>query len=404
MKRNIKDFDFQNKKVIIRCDLNVPMKDNVITDDTRIIASLKTIKYIIDNGGSAIILSHLGKVKTKEDKKTKSLKSVSLRLSELLDKEVIFSEETRGSKLEVMARNLEPGQILLIENTRFEDIDGKKESSCDEELSKYWASLGDIFINDAYGTSHRAHASNVGISKYLPNGLGFLVEEETTKLDSIMTEDTHPFIVIMGGAKVSDKIKVIENLILKCDKLLIGGGMAYTFINALGYNIGTSLLDEESVDFCKEILTKHKDKIILPIDCVCAPNLESNDYRIKDINNIENTEMGLDIGPKTIELYCEVLSNAKRVIINGPMGVFENPNYANGTKKIYDFITDNNIKTLVGGGDSASSVNLLSNPNNFYHISTGGGATLEYLEGKILPAINAIEDKNQLSKEGKKWE
>ena len=392
MKKSIESIDVSNKKVIIRCDLNVPIKDGVIQDDTRIKASLKTINYILNNNGSVIILSHLGKVKEESDKIKNSLKPVSVRLSELLNREVLFSSVTCGEELDNMARNLKSGEVLLIENTRFEDLNGNKESGCDSELAKYWASLGDIFINDAYGTCHRAHASNVGISKYLPNALGFLVLEEVNKLDGILNEGTHPFVVIMGGAKVSDKIKVIENLINKCDKLLVGGGMAFTFIKAMGYDIGSSLLDEESIDFCKGILNKYKDKIELPIDCVCSKDIDDDDFSIKDIDNISNDEMGLDIGPKTISKYCDLLKSAKRVIINGPMGVFEKDVYSKGTKEIYDCITANGIKALVGGGDSASSVNKLSNPKLFYHISTGGGATLEYLEGKILPGIAAIED------------
>ena len=276
MKKSIENIDISGKKVIIRCDLNVPIKDGVIQDDTRIRASLKTINYILDNNASVIILSHLGKVKEESDKIKNSLKPVSVRLGQLLGRDVFFSEVTRGKELNKMAKNLKPGEVLLIENTRFEDLDGKKESSCDLELAKYWASLGDVFINDAYGTCHRTHASNVGIAKYLPNALGFLVLEEVNKLDGILNEDTHPFIVIMGGAKVSDKIKVIENLVTKCDKLLIGGGMAYTFIKAKGYEIGSSLLDEESIDFCKNILNKYKDKIELPIDTIVTKDIESD--------------------------------------------------------------------------------------------------------------------------------
>lgn len=393
MLKTIKDYDLNNKKVILRCDLNVPIKDGIITDDTRIKASLKTINYILDNGGSPIILSHLGKVKEPSDLKKNDLYPVSQRLAELLNRKVIFSKTTRGKELDYLVLNLKQGEVLLIQNTRYEDLDGKKESSCNLDLAKYWASLGDIFINDAYGTCHREHASNVGISKFLPNGLGFLVEEEVNKLDNIINENTHPFIVIMGGAKVSDKIKVIENLILKCDKLLIGGGMAYTFLNALGYNIGSSLLDKESLNFCKNILNQYHQKIILPLDSLVATSINSNEYKIKDIDSINDNEIGLDIGPKTVKLFTNNLSNAKRVIINGPMGMFENENYAQGTKEIYNYLTKNNIKTLVGGGDSASSVNKLSNPSKFYHISTGGGATLEYLEGVNLPGISAINEK-----------
>ena len=396
MKKTIKDYDLNDKKVIIRCDLNVPIKDGVIGDDTRIKASLKTIRYAIDNNAKVILLSHLGKVKETSDLEKNNLYPVSIRLSELLDREVFFSNVTKGKELEDKVNTLNNGDILLVQNTRYEDLNGKLESSCDEDLAKYWASLGDIFINDAYGTTHRAHASNVGIAKYLPNGLGFLVEEEVTKLDSILTEDTHPFVVVMGGAKVSDKIKVIENLILKCDKLLIGGGMAYTFLKSLGYNIGASIVDTESIDFCKNILNKYSNKISLPIDNVVSTSLESNDYHVKDIEENTDLDMGLDIGPKTISLFTSVLKDAKRVVINGPMGCFENPNYATGTKALYDFITDNDIKTLIGGGDSASSVNKLSDSSEFYHISTGGGATLEYLEGKILPGISVINEKETI--------
>lgn len=396
MKKTIRDYDLNNKKVIIRCDLNVPIKEGIIEDDTRIKASLKTIKYALDNGAKVILLSHLGKVKEEQDLIKNNLYPVSIRLGELLDKEVFFSLETTGKELENKINSLKSGEILLVQNTRYEDLNGKKESTCNEDLAKYWASLGDVFINDAYGTSHRAHASNVGIAKYLPNGLGFLVEEEVSKLDNILTEDTHPFIVIMGGAKVNDKIKVIENLILKCDKLLIGGGMSYTFLKAQGHNVGSSIIDSDSLDFCKNILNKYSNKIVLPIDNVVSTSLESEEYQTKNITEMNTSDMGLDIGPKTVELFSNILKDAKRVVINGPMGCFENPIYACGTKDIYDFITTNNIKTLIGGGDSASSVNKLSNPNKFYHISTGGGATLEYLEGKILPGISVINEKEEI--------
>ena len=394
MKKTVTDYNLDNKKVILRCDLNVPIKDGVILDDTRIKASLKTINYILDNGGCVIILSHLGKIKTKDDLEKNNLYPVSIRLSELLGRDVLFSDKTRGIELEKMVSNLKSGDVLLVQNTRYEDLIDKKESSCDLELAKYWASLGDIFINDAYGTMHRAHASNVGICKYLPNGLGFLPNDEINKIDNIMNEDSHPFVVIMGGAKVSDKIRVIENLVLKCDKLLIGGGMAYTFLKAQGYNIGNSLLDDDSLDFCKGILSKYSDKIVLPVDTVVSFSDHDNST-IKPINGIDNNEIGFDIGPDTIRLFCDNLKNAKRVIINGPMGMFENKKYEVGTREIYNYIVTNNIKALVGGGDSASSVNKLSNPDKFYHISTGGGATLEYLEGKELPGISVIDEKEE---------
>ncbi len=392
MKKTIKDYELSSKTIIIRCDLNVPMHDNHIDDDTRIKASLKTIKYAIDHNAKVIIMSHLGKVKDESDKKDKSLYPVSQRLQELLGKPVIFSKETRGEELTRLAQNLKDGDVLLVENTRFEDINGKKESTCDDELSKYWASLGDIFINDAYGTSHRAHASNVGIAKHLPSGVGFLIEEELTKLDDIINEDTHPFIVIMGGKKVSDKIKVIQNLLPKCDKLIVGGAMAYTFLKAKNNPVGKSLVEDDYLSYCKDLLNEYPDKIILPVDSVVSTSIDSNKVSIKQNEDFTDEDIGFDIGPATISKFQDNLKNAKRVIINGTMGVSENANYANGTKAIYQYLKDNHIKTLIGGGDSAASVNQLGFANQFYHISTGGGATLEYLEGKELPGISVIQD------------
>lgn len=396
MKKTIRDYDLSGKKVIIRVDFNVPIKNGVIQDDTRIVASLNTIRYAIENRAKVILFSHLGKIKTNEDLEKNNLYPVSVRLSELLDKEVLFANKTRGIELEEMVSSLKEGDVILVQNTRYEDLDGKKESSCDEELARYWASLGDVFINDAYGTSHRAHASNVGIGTYLPNGIGFLIEEEINKLDGILKEDTHPFVVMMGGAKVSDKIKVIENLIQKCDKLLVGGGMAYTFLKVKGYDVGSSIVDNDSLDFCSNILRDYSDKIILPIDNVVASSMEAKDCYTKEIQNMDSMDMGLDIGPMTVNLFCQELNGAKRVVVNGPMGCFENEKYANGTRMIYEYITENQIKTLVGGGDSASSVNKLSDKDKFYHISTGGGATLEYLEGKVLPGISVIHEKEEI--------
>ena len=388
--KTIKDYDVKGKKVILRCDFNVPMIDGKISDDTRIKASLKTINYLIDNDAKIIILSHLGKVKTKQDKKSNSLYQVYLKLKELLNTNVYFSKNTTGIKLEEYVSNLKEKEVLLVENTRYEDIDDKKESQCDMKLSKYWARLGDIFINDAYGTLHRKHASNVGVCMLLPNGIGFLVEEELNKIDSFLNENTNPFVVIMGGKKVSDKIKVIDNLILKCDKLLIGGAMSFTFLYSKGFKVNKEYVELEQLDYCKNLLTKYKDKIILPLDFKVSTSLEDTTYLTKDIENIEINDKAYDIGSKTIDLFKDNLNNAKRVLINGPMGVFENKLYEEGTKEIYQYLTDNNIKTLIGGGDSASSVNKLGFENKFYHVSTGGGATLEYLEGKGLPGLRVI--------------
>ncbi|MBQ8218904.1 MAG: phosphoglycerate kinase [Bacilli bacterium] len=386
MKKTIKDYNYQGKKVILRCDLNVPINNGIITDDTRIKESLKTINYLIDNEAKIIILSHLGKIKTEEDKEKNTLYPIFKRLQELLDTNVYFSNEPTGKKLEELVSKLQNKDILLIENTRYLDYPDKLESACDIELSKYWASLGDIFINDAYGTSHRKHASNVGIANNLPNAIGFLVEKEITSLDDIMNEKTNPFVIIMGGKKVSDKTLIINNLINKCNKILLGGGMCFTFLKANNINIGLSIVDDENINFCKDILNKYSDKIVLPIDII------TKDKEIKDINNLSDTDIGYDIGPKTIKLYQDILKDAKRVIVNGPMGVFEEKYFSKGTKSLYQTLKENNIKTLIGGGDSAASVNLLGFANSFYHISTGGGATLEYLSGKELPAIECIDD------------
>lgn len=387
MKKTIKDYQYKDKTVIIRCDLNVPIKNNEIEDDTRINESLSSINYLIDNNAKIIILSHLGKIKTEEDKINNTLYPVYLKLKELLNTNVYFSKELMGESLEEKVKNLKEKEVLLIENTRYADYPDKLESSCDLNLAKYWASLGDIFINDAYGTTHRKHASNVGISQFLPSAIGFLIEKEMTKLDSIMNESTHPFTVIMGGKKISDKTLVIDNLIKKCDYLLLGGGMCFTFLKSMNLNTGLSIVDNDNIEYCKNILNNNKDKLILPLDIV------TKDNKIKNINEISDEDIGYDIGPKTIKEFTHILKDSKRVIVNGPMGVFEEEPFSHGTKEILQVLKENNIKTLVGGGDSASAVNQLGFANEFYHISTGGGATLEYLSGKKLPGIEAISDK-----------
>ena len=387
MKKTIKDYQYKDKTVIIRCDLNVPIKNNEIEDDTRINESLSSINYLIDNNAKIIILSHLGKIKTEEDKINNTLYPVYLKLKELLNTNVYFSKELMGESLEEKVKNLKEKEVLLIENTRYADYPDKLESSCDLNLAKYWASLGDIFINDAYGTTHRKHASNVGISQFLPSAIGFLIEKEMTKLDSIMNESTHPFTVIMGGKKISDKTLVIDNLIKKCDYLLLGGGMCFTFLKSMNLNTGLSIVDNDNIEYCKNILNNNKDKLILPLDIV------TKDNKIKNINEISDEDIGYDIGPKTIKEFTHILKNSKRVIVNGPMGVFEEEPFSHGTKEILQVLKENNIKTLVGGGDSASAVNQLGFASEFYHISTGGGATLEYLSGKKLPGIEAISEK-----------
>lgn len=392
MKVTVRDLDLNNKKVLIRCDFNVPIVNGIIEDDTRIVKSLATIKYVLSKNAKVILLSHLGRVKCEEDKKKLDLAIVGKRLSELLNKEVIFASVTRGEELEQKVNNMNYGDILLIQNTRYEDLDGKKESSCDEELSKYWASLGDVFINDAFGTIHRAHASNVGISKYLESGIGFLVENELNKL-SVLNSPLHEFNVIMGGAKVSDKIGVIENLINKCDHLLIGGGMAYTFLKAKGMNIGNSLLDEENIEFCKKMLELHKEKIILPIDHIVSKGIDDTEVKIKDISDINSDEMGLDIGPKTISLFKDVLKMSKTILWNGPLGYSEVSYYENGTKDVLKYIVDLNVTSILGGGDIVAASSRYNLKDKVFHASTGGGATLCYLEGKELPGLKYIKDK-----------
>lgn len=387
MKKTIKDYEYDGKKVIIRCDLNVPIKNGMITDDTRIKESLISLNYLINHNAKVIILAHLGKVKTNEDKKDNSLYPVYERLKNYLDTSVYFSKETRGIALENLVNNLKNKEVLLVENTRYEDVPNKLESGCDKELSKYWASLGDIFINDAYGTIHRVHTSNVGIARILPSGIGFLVEKEITKLTEILNEKTHPYTLVMGGKKVSDKTLVIDNLITKCDYLLLGGGMCFTFLKAKGLSVGSSIVDDDNLEYCKSILSNYSNKIILPLDIV------TKDKKIVDIDNINDNDIGYDIGPKTIELFAKILKDSKRVILNGPMGVFEEKPFDNGTKSIYEVLKQNHIKTLIGGGDSAASVNLLGYTNDFFHVSTGGGATLEYLSGTKLKALEVISEK-----------
>lgn len=394
MKKTIRDYDLNNKKVIIRVDFNVPVKDGIIKDDNRIIESLKTIKYAIDNNAKVILLSHLGRVKTDKDKENNSLKPIAFRLSELLDKKVIFVDETCGEVLESTVSNMNPGDVILVENTRYEDLNGNKESGNDPQLGKYWASLGDIYINDAFGTAHRAHASNVGIASNLPNGIGFLIEKELKNLDIAVTNPNRPFTVILGGSKVKDKIGVIENLVTKADYILIGGGMAFTFLKAANLPIGNSILDSENIEFCKRMLEKYKDKLILPIDSVCSTSMEDGTHcRECFINDIKENEIGLDIGHGTIKVFKEILNNSKTIVWNGPVGMFEQPAYANGTKQICEVLKKSNAITILGGGDTASAAINFGYKDAFTHISTGGGASLELLEGKVLPGIEIINNK-----------
>ncbi|MDU5912185.1 MAG: phosphoglycerate kinase, partial [Staphylococcus epidermidis] len=353
------------------------------------------IEYIIEQGGKLVLFSHLGKVKEESDKEGLSLKPVAENLSKKLGKEVIFVPETRGEKLETAIENLNEGDVLLVENTRFEDLDGKKESKNDPELGKYWASLGDVFVNDAFGTAHREHASNVGISTHLETAAGYLMEKEIKFIGGVVNDPQKPVVAILGGAKVSDKINVIKNLVNIADKILIGGGMAYTFIKAQGKEIGLSLLEEDKIDFAKDLLENNGDQIVLPVDCKIAKEF-SNDAKITEvsINEIPSDQEAMDIGPKTVELFNKELQGAHTVVWNGPMGVFEFSNFAKGTIGVCESIAKlEDATTIIGGGDSAAAAISLGFEDDFTHISTGGGASLEYLEGKELPGIKAINDK-----------
>ncbi|AFJ26839.1 phosphoglycerate kinase [Streptococcus parasanguinis] len=397
-KLTVKDVDLKGKKVLVRVDFNVPVKDGVITNDNRITAALPTIKYILEQGGRAILFSHLGRVKEEADKEGKSLAPVAADLAAKLGQEVKFIPGvTRGAELEAAVNALEDGQVLLVENTRFEDVDGKKESKNDPELGKYWASLGDgIFVNDAFGTAHRAHASNVGISANVEKAVaGFLLENEIAYIKEAVEAPERPFVAILGGSKVSDKIGVIENLLEKADKVLIGGGMTYTFYKAQGIEIGNSLVEEDKLDVAKALLEKSNGKLVLPVD-----SKEANAFA--DYTEVKDTEgeavdpgfLGLDIGPKSIAKFDQELTGAKTVVWNGPMGVFENPDFQAGTIGVMDAIVKQpGVKSIIGGGDSAAAAINLGRADKFSWISTGGGASMELLEGKELPGLAALTDK-----------
>lgn len=394
---NLENIDLKDKKVIIRCDFNVPIKNGIIEDDNRIVESLPTINLVKDKGAKIILMSHLGRVQSVEDKINKTLKPVADRLSELLNQKIIFVDETRGEKLEQAINNLKNGDILLMENTRFEDIDGKKESKNNPELGKYWSSLADFYVNDAFATAHRAHASNVGIATFLPSCFGLLIRKELNIFNKALNNPARPLTVIIGGSKVADKIGVLENLINKADYILIGGGMAYTFLKAKGYNIGASLLDEEKIDFCKNLLNK-TDKIILPVDSLVAKDLnEESKVVTKNNDEFNDNDIGLDIGPKTIDLFKSYIQKSKTIIWNGPVGYFEIPAFAGGTRALADSIINVPCTSIVGGGDTASALINMGYKEKFTHISTGGGASLELLEGKELPGIKVIEDQNEIN-------
>jgi len=403
-KKIVSDLQVKGKKVLIRVDFNVPMKNGVITDDTRVRAALPTIKYVVDNGGKAIVFSHLGRVKSAEDIAKNDIAPVAKRLEELIGKKVLFVNATRGKELEDAAANLKSGEILMFQNTRYEDFDveankeTKKESKNDPELGKYWASLGDVFVNDAFGTAHRAAASNVGIaSNVKETAAGFLLEKEIKFIGGAVDNPVRPYVAILGGSKVSDKIGVIEALLEKADKVLVGGAMMFTFLKAEGYNVGASRCEEqEFVDLAKNLLAKANGKIVLPVDAIVNKAFEDTKGTAKAVDAFASDDMGLDIGPKTLELFAKELAGAKTVVWNGPMGVFEMKNYAAGTVGVCDLLaklTKEGASTIIGGGDSAAAAEQLGYASKVSHISTGGGASLEYLEGKELPGIKCVDEK-----------
>ena len=394
-KKTLEDIDVKGKKVLVRCDFNVPMnEEGEITDDTRVKSSLPTIEYLLKEDAKVILMSHLGRPKGEANHKY-SLKAVAERLSELLAKDVKFLQDDNvvSEKVKEDVASMKNSDIVLLENTRFR----KEETKNGDDFSKELASLGDVFINDAFGTSHRAHASNVGVSTYLPSGLGFLVGKEVGIMGKALDDPQRPFLAILGGAKVSDKIGVIENLLEKVDSIIIGGGMAYTFLKAKGLEVGTSLLEEDKVELAGSLIKKAQEKgvdLILPLDIVVAKEFKNDtDFKTVDIDKIPENMMGLDIGEKTIELFIETIEKSKTIIWNGPLGVFEMENFKNGTYSIAKALANSDAITIIGGGDSASAVEKAGYSNKMTHVSTGGGASLELLEGKVLPGIEAISNK-----------
>ena len=401
-KLTVDDIDVKGKRVLCRCDFNVPLKNGVITDENRLVAALPTIKKLIADGGKVILCSHLGKVKTEEDKPSKTLAPVAKRLSELLGQEVKFAAdpEVVGANARAAVAEMKDGDVILLENTRYRVEETKNGDAFSQDL----ASLADVFVNDAFGTAHRAHCSNVGVTKYIngPHVVGYLMQKEIQFLGQAVENPVRPFVAILGGAKVADKLNVISNLLEKCDTLIIGGGMAFTFTKAQGYEIGSSLCDETKLDYCKEMIAKAEQlgkKLLLPVDAVITDHFPDPidgpiDTEVVDIDKIPAGKMGMDIGPKTAELYAEAVKSAKTVVWNGPMGVFENPTLAAGTKAVAKALADTDATTIIGGGDSAAAVNQLGYGDKMSHISTGGGASLEFLEGKELPGVAAADDKN----------
>lgn len=388
--KTIKDYDYINKKVIVRVDYNVPVKDGIITSTKKIDDTFETLDYLVNNGARVILLSHFGRVKGESDKEANSLRPVFDYISGLNKYNIVFSNTPKGEELDKIVNTLMPGQIVLVENTRYLDLEGNLESGCDAGISEYWASLADIYIDDAFGSMHRAHASITGIPKYLPSGIGFLVEKEIEGLNRIVNTPTHPFVVIMGGAKLDDKINLIYTLAEKCDNLLLGGGIANTFILALGNNIGSSLASKDSINKAEQIAIEFKDKIKLPIDSITSPSYSETIYEHKNIEEVEVDDVIGDIGSKTIESYKEIIDKASTIFVNGTVGMYEKLEFSNGTREILDLVANSNAYKIVGGGDAGSALKKFNFEEKIDFISTGGGATLEYIADGTLPGLEAI--------------
>lgn len=376
--RYIEDIDVENKKVILRLDLNVTIKDNVILDDTRIKKSIPTIKYLLSAGAHVLIMSHLGKIKNESDKLTNSLRIVMDHMSKLLGRDIYFVDNYKSEKL---SKSLDNHDLVMMENTRFADYPNNLESGCDLELSKYWASLGDIFINDAFGMTHRCHASNYGITKYIPSCYGFLIKEELVGLEPVIDNIERPLTVIMGGAKIDDKIQLIKSIIDRCDYLIVGGGIANTFLASYGYNVGKSLYSKDYVEEIKTIIDINKDKIWMPVDVKVNDNEE---IKVVSVEQVNNESAIYDIGPKTMDLISNIIKQSNTILLNGTMGLYEDKNYRDGTEKLFQLLNESNATIIAGGGDALASINELGYSNAFDFLSTGGGATLDYIANKKL--------------------
>ena len=394
MKKRIQDLDVRDKRVLLRCDFNVPVENGVIKDDSKIVESLETIEYLIKNHAKIIILSHFGKVKTEEDKKKNTLEPVAKHLQSLISSKVLFSRQTRSTQLLMLIEKMNPGDVLVLENTRFEDVPNKLESNNDVQLAMYWSSLADIFCLDAFGSSHRKHASTFGVAKYIPNCIGFLVQKEITNLDKYVLNAEKPFTILMGGAKVEDKVALIESLLPKCDHLLLTGGIANSCLYTLGYMVGNSIKaeDEEVINKLKQMLIEYQEKIMLPLDVIVGREMDNNYVKHIKVNEVEAEHCIYDIGMDTVRAYAEVLNNSATIFVNGTAGKYEDKKFATGTRELLELIADNKAIKVVGGGDGVSAVKYFHFEDKFTYLSTGGGATLEYIINGGLPAIDNIEE------------